>query len=381
MLHAQNTLISLDISDVPDGTVFKLLVVGAQEDEPPIATARITAGKLHFAFDSQEPRFYDIRCDQPWGNIRLVATKGDHVRVYAVGHRYDNRGTAIIQFSPVQIKGSLLQTEYEEKVAGQSVLNDHYTRMTETHKDFLAQLTKVRRGTPEFDALFNSDAGQRYQAAEKSFFDEVRQYYRQLFLDNRTSWWGPALVVVSLNGTNEELQDIYRQFTPEVRRSFYGTRLAKMLRLDADGNSTKLQVGQTIPDFAFTDHATQQATTMRARMAGKKYVLLDFWASWCGPCRREMPNFKAQYARYKDKGFDIVSISADDREADWLKALEEEQTPWANGLDRNKDIRQLYQVEYYPTVYLVDADGKILAKDEDARGEKLVARLHDLLGE
>ena len=81
-----------------------------------------------------------------------------------------------------------------------------------------------------------------------------------------------------------------------------------------------------VPDFKVKDKSGKEVALSTLRQ-GKKYVLIDFWASWCNPCRKEIPNLKKLYAQYSEKGFEIVSISIDQKKADWEKALKEEGLP------------------------------------------------------
>ena len=105
---------------------------------------------------------------------------------------------------------------------------------------------------------------------------------------------------------------------------------------------------------------------------------MDFWASWCGPCRREIPNVKKQYERYKDNGFEVISISIDKDEQAWKKALEEENLPWPNFLDR-EGISDIYKIKSIPAMFLMKSDGTIIAESTDARGEALSKRLSSML--
>ena len=92
-----------------------------------------------------------------------------------------------------------------------------------------------------------------------------------------------------------------------------------------------------------------------------KYLLIDFWASWCGPCRAAVPKVKELYGKYKSKGFDVVSISIDDSKKAWVKAMDEEQMPWNQWLspDKNKTMVK-FLFSGIPTIYLVDREGKII---------------------
>lgn len=110
-------------------------------------------------------------------------------------------------------------------------------------------------------------------------------------------------------------------------------------------------------------------------MSGEKYILIDFWASWCNPCRKEIPNLKNLYAKYADKGFQIISISIDKKKADWEKALQEEQLAWPNYLD-TEGIASLYKVRFVPTMYLIDMNKTIIG--ENVRGEALAEKLAEL---
>ncbi|MBP9984636.1 MAG: TlpA family protein disulfide reductase, partial [Prevotella sp.] len=108
-----------------------------------------------------------------------------------------------------------------------------------------------------------------------------------------------------------------------------------------------------------------------------KIFLVDFWASWCVPCRKEIPNLKNIYAANSKKGLEIISVSIDKNEAAWKKALEKEKLPWPNGIDKS-GVDDLYHVQAIPAIFIVDAvSGKVIG--ENLRGEELAAKVTDLL--
>ena len=114
-----------------------------------------------------------------------------------------------------------------------------------------------------------------------------------------------------------------------------------------------------------------------------KYTLLELWASWCGPCRGEIPHLKNSYAAFCDKGFDIVSVSIDADKDKWRKAIKQENMPWMQLCDLGKDfeafIVKTYGVSGVPSSFLIDPQGKIILLN--ARGGWLDAKLKELLGE
>lgn len=112
-----------------------------------------------------------------------------------------------------------------------------------------------------------------------------------------------------------------------------------------------------------------------------KYVMLEFWASWCGPCRGEIPHLRHVYKEYKDKGFEIVSISIDENKADWDKAMKEEKMVWKQLCDPhsfNGPVAKVYNIQGVPTCLLLDKEGRIFKTD--MRGAALDAVLQDLCG-
>ena len=111
--------------------------------------------------------------------------------------------------------------------------------------------------------------------------------------------------------------------------------------------------------------ATPEGPNLALSSLRGKYVLIDFWASWCGPCRRENPNVVKTYAAYKDKGFEIFGVSLDQDRAAWLKAIESDQLVWKHVSDLkywSSAGAQAYQVNSIPQTFLLDKEGRIIAK-------------------
>lgn len=113
-----------------------------------------------------------------------------------------------------------------------------------------------------------------------------------------------------------------------------------------------------------------------------KYVLIDFWASWCGPCRKENPEVVALYNRYKDRGFEVYGVSLDESKEQWVNAITKDALPWPQVSDLkggSSPAASLYKVTTIPSTFLLDKEGKIISVD--VRGAALAGQLRDLLGE
>ena len=140
----------------------------------------------------------------------------------------------------------------------------------------------------------------------------------------------------------------------------------------------RFAIGADIRDFT-ADTLEGEAVSLADVRADSRLVLLEFWASWCGPCRVEIPHMKEAYDRYREKGFEIVSFTIDDDREDWEVASAEEELPWINlGMGPEADAPVAYNVTGVPKNYLVDSGtGDIVAKD--LRGHKLDEKLEELL--
>ena len=138
---------------------------------------------------------------------------------------------------------------------------------------------------------------------------------------------------------------------------------------------TMPKVGDKVPSFTVKD-ADGKEKTLADFCKGKKYIMIDFWATWCVPCRKEMPNVKEQYAKYADKGFEIIGISEDRSKPTMDEFVKKEGMKWPTFRDQS-NIASQYGVTMIPTTFIINAEGVVVA--QDLRGEDLGKKLAQLL--
>lgn len=136
----------------------------------------------------------------------------------------------------------------------------------------------------------------------------------------------------------------------------------------------KFSIGQTAPDFTLTDLQGKNFSLSSLR---GNYVLIDFWASWCGPCRQENPNVVATYKKYKNKSFKIIGVSLDRSEEPWKEAIKTDGLIWSHVWDKAGQVAGEYAVEGIPSTFLLDKEGRIIAKN--LRGDALENKLKEVL--
>lgn len=176
------------------------------------------------------------------------------------------------------------------------------------------------------------------------------------------------------NLSPEEGQELYAALSENQKQSKYGQAAKEFLDLNKN-----LAIGDSYVDLALPNMDGQ--TIALSSLEGK-YILIDFWASWCGPCRRESPYLRDAYAKFKDKGFEIYAVSIDNDANKWIEAVAEDEMTWttvlADGAFDSK-AAMMYGVKYIPFNYLIDPDGKII--EMHLRGEALIEKLGELLAE
>lgn len=202
--------------------------------------------------------------------------------------------------------------------------------------------------------------------------DSVMLEYAMAHTDLET-----AALLLGLNMgdlTLEELEECFGRFTPEVQECYLAERVRSELQV-----RRATRPGEQAPDFTLKNLDGEDVTL--SSLYGD-YLLLDFWASWCAPCRAGVPFLKELYAKYHSKGFEILGIADDNKPEAWKKAVSEDQSPWVHVIDefpvknRPSLVGSLYGVHTIPCYILLDKEGKIIGRMDH---DELAAKLAELL--
>ncbi|MFZ4862914.1 redoxin domain-containing protein [Sphingobacterium sp. Mn56C] len=276
--------------------------------------------------------------------------------LYKVG---DRQYSAVFYLEPGTIKITLLSGKDFPQLGG-TPLNRDYHIFYGMLDEMLHRVNAGRSGQRPYDQ-FNKEIQpekllllQRYSkrySASRVFLDQVNMY---------------SIKSADADGT----EGLWRSLAPQLQQTEMGMQILSRVK-----GMRSAKIGDPAPDFTLPD---KDGNSVSLHDFKGKYVLLDFWATWCGPCLAEMPNVKAMYDRYKDKGFVVVGVSLDrqDTKAKWLTMIADYQYNWVQLSDLkfwNSEAALRYNVNSVPTNYLIDPSGKVIAKNvkEQALRDKM----------
>ncbi len=284
----------------------------------------------------------------------------------STGHRFME---LFMENSPVTIKGTA-DSLYFSEVSG-SATQDEYKAWQRSIKD-ISDAQDIL-----YPKLHEAKDDDKLKAVLEKQIDSFRLakrvrmkvYVRQHPASNISV----ALIDdMAMMGEFAPLDSLYRDLDPKAQQTTTGRKLAKRLEV-----LKRSSIGQPVKDFTQND---VNGRPVKITDFKGKYVFLDFWASWCGPCRAENPNVLKAYNTFKDKRFTVLGISLDDNGEKWKEAIQKDGMPWTQLSDLKgwkNEIASYYGIQGIPYSFLLDTNGVIIAKG--LRGTELHTRLSEIL--
>lgn len=309
-------------------------------------------------------------------SIQLIDGKGKFTgyvkepagaRIWTIDHKY-----LILELenANIQVKGNYQDFGYAA-IEG-SELNDDWTksrdylRNSHTKRDSLMHYFVQINGT-------NTDLEKTVLQQVQTIDHEIIHYRISLIKSLKPSYFTIKELFFLRNDLSiDSLQQLFALFPPSLQKTKYGDVISTYV------STSKIPVsGDRFTDIEGTD---AQGGKHKLSDYKGKYVLLEFWASWCTPCVSEIPTLKKSYQVFKDKGFEIYSFSIDSNNESWKRAVKKYQTPWVNVTDNQGSysvVAAKYGVRAIPKNYLISPEGVIVAVD--LRGEALYDTLQELI--
>lgn len=325
--------------------------------------------KIVFRINLDEPTLLRLRLPKKEGYYEILAAPNENIKI---------SGRIVIKdklhFRGMKIEGAAYQNEFQLAKNTYEAYNDSIEDVIKGQ--FKSLIRKIREAEnignkQAIDSIYQTERGQQYVERVLQGYQLRNEVVNKLALRYKNSFMGPMLLL-SLNGNlTENHQAIYDAFSQKAKVSQYGKEV------DNELHPSSL-LGKQAPQIEVADIEgnTMQVNT---HFTDARYLLVDFWASWCEPCRVEMNNLKQIYEKYAPKGLKMISITTEKDLNEWKKALTEEQMPWSNYRDINRKMLNAYHVRYIPSIFIINNEGVVLA--EKLRGKELADFIRDLFAE
>lgn len=259
----------------------------------------------------------------------------------------------------------------KSKISG-SKLNADYTLYNQRFNPIKERLNKLANTINKLAAGKQRDSlVLKFNVERKNVVKELNKFIAEKPNSEVTAF---VLYVVNpvLEGGVAELEQKYALLKSNAKKSIYASIIEGMI------NDSKIGgIGTAAIDFVQND--TSNVPVSLSSFKGK-YVLVDFWASWCRPCRIENPNVVEAYNRFKDKNFTVLGVSLDQTKENWIKAIKDDKLTWTHVSDLqywNNAVAQKYQISSIPQNLLISPEGIII--DKNLRGEDLIKKLESLI--